>query len=73
MDSAKKLQLEGSWDQMRGRVREAWGDLTDDEVDQSKGQWDQLVGTIREKTGETAEAVERKLGELIDQVDEAGR
>jgi len=59
-------QLEGKWDQLRGRVKETWGDLTDDELDQTEGKWDRVVGTIKEKTGEAREEIERKLNELTD-------
>lgn len=60
-----RLQLEGKWDQAKGRVKEAWGVLTDDEINRSEGKWDRLVGTIKEKTGDTAENVERKLHEIL--------
>lgn len=60
------LKAEGKWDQLRGRVKEAWGTLTDDDLERSEGKRDRLVGTIKEKTGDTAEAIERKLDELID-------
>ena len=60
-----RLQLEGKWDQTRGRVKEAWGVLTDDDLDRSQGKWDQLVGTIKEKTGDTLENVERKLHDIL--------
>jgi len=60
-----RLQLEGQWDQTKGRVKEAWGVLTDDDLDRSQGKWDQLVGTIKEKTGDSLEIVERKLHDIL--------
>ena len=54
---------EGQWDQARGKIRETWGNITDDEIDETRGNWDQLVGKLKEKTGETTEAIERKLRE----------
>ena len=60
----ERLQFEGKWDQMRGRVKEAWGALSDDDLDRSQGKWDQLVGTIKEKTGESMDVIERKLRDL---------
>jgi len=60
-----RLQLEGKWDQAKGRVKEAWGALTDDDLDRSQGKWDQLVGTIKEKTGDSIEVVERKLHDIL--------
>jgi uncharacterized protein YjbJ (UPF0337 family) len=64
-DDGDRLQLEGKWDQVRGRVKEAWGVLTDDDVDRAEGKWDRLVGVVKEKTGETTENVERKLRDLL--------
>ncbi len=66
MKTDTRLNLEGKWDQMRGRVKEAWGDLTDDELTQTEGKWDRLVGTIKEKTGETIDVIEEKLAKLTD-------
>ncbi|MGH2697040.1 MAG: CsbD family protein [Actinomycetota bacterium] len=60
----ERLQFEGKWDQMRGRVKEAWGALSDDDLDRTEGKWDQVVGTIKEKTGESMDAIERRLRDL---------
>lgn len=62
------LRTEGKWDQMKGRIKEAWGDLTDDDLDRTEGKRDRLVGTIKEKTGETADRIESKLDELMDAI-----
>jgi uncharacterized protein YjbJ (UPF0337 family) len=62
------LKTEGKWDQAKGRIREAWGSLTDDDLDKTEGKWDRIIGTIKEKTGETAENVEKKLNDLLDKV-----
>jgi uncharacterized protein YjbJ (UPF0337 family) len=60
----ERLQFEGKWDQLRGRVKEAWGALTDDDLDRTQGKWDQLVGAIKERTGDSMDDIERKLKEL---------
>jgi uncharacterized protein YjbJ (UPF0337 family) len=66
MDQDTKMRFEGRWQNVRGRVKEAWGSLTDDELDKTEGKWDQLVGTIKRKTGETSDAVEDRLKKLVD-------
>jgi len=66
MANKTDLEFEGKWDQMRGRVKEAWGVLTDDDLDRTEGKRDRLVGTIKEKTGETIDVIEAKLGKLFD-------
>ncbi len=63
---ASRLKFEGKWDQMKGKVQETWGDLTDDDLDRTQGQWDQVVGKIKERTGQTAEEIEAQLNELSD-------
>jgi uncharacterized protein YjbJ (UPF0337 family) len=67
---ANRMKLEGNWKQAKGRIRETWGKLTDDELDQAQGNWEQLVGKIQTKTGQTVEAIEQKLGEIADGMDE---
>ena len=67
---AQRMQLEGKWDQVKGKVKEAWGSLTDDDLDRSKGQWDQLVGSIKEKTGETQADIESRLSEMLSDDDD---
>lgn len=60
--------LEGKWKQLRGKVREQWGDLTDDEVDQIAGKRDQLVGKIQEKYGYTRDEAERQVDDFLKDV-----
>lgn len=66
MEDDTRLRFEGKWDQMRGRVKETWGDLTDDELDQTEGKWEQVVGKIKEKTGESMDAIQEKLRRMTD-------
>lgn len=67
-----EMQFDAKIDDMRGRITEAWGALTNDDVDRSQGQWDQLIATIREKTGESLETVTTKVNELIDTAQDMG-
>jgi uncharacterized protein YjbJ (UPF0337 family) len=60
------LKTEGKWENYKGRIREAWGSLTDDDLERSEGKYEQLVGTIKEKTGEATDKVEAKLKDILD-------
>lgn len=71
--SANKMQLQAQWENVRGRVKESWGALTDNDVLRSEGNWDQLVSTIRSKTGDSLETVENKLNDLLNSVSQAGK
>lgn len=57
-------QLSGQWNQLRGQVKERWGQLTDDDLQMQSGDVDQLIGRIQQRTGEGREVIERYLGEL---------
>lgn len=61
MSDATQQKWEGRWDQLKGRAKQAWGDLTDDDLNVSEGNYDELIGRIKERTGETREEVERRL------------
>ena len=62
----RDVKTEGKLQQMRGRIRELWGDITDDDIDRARGDAEQLIGRIKEKTGESAENIRRRLKELMD-------
>lgn len=57
--------LKGNWNQIRGSVRDTWGKLTDDELDQIAGRRDKLIGAIQKKYGYAQEEVERQLDEFL--------
>jgi len=57
-------ELQGQWNQLRGKVRERWGQLSDDDLQIHGGNIDQLVGRIQQRTGETREAIEKYLTDL---------
>lgn len=54
-------RIEGNWRQFKGKIREGWGKLTDQELDVLAGKRDQLVGKIRGKYGTALERAKREL------------
>ena len=56
--------LQGNWNEIRGKLRSKWGQLTGDDVQTFNGNVDQLVGLIQRKTGEARSSVEHFLEEL---------
>ena len=54
-------QVQGDWKQFRGKVKEQWGKLTDDELDQIAGKRDILTGTIQKKYGIAQEEAEKQV------------
>jgi len=53
--------VEGKWKQMRGQVREWWGKLTDDELEQAGGKADQLIALLQQKYGYSREQAEQEF------------
>ncbi len=50
----------GAWKQIKGKVKEQWGKLTDDEIDQLEGRSEQLAGKLQEKYGLARDEAERQ-------------
>lgn len=46
-----KDQFEGNWHQLKGRIKEKWGKLTDNEITQINGKYEQLIGILQKKYG----------------------
>jgi uncharacterized protein YjbJ (UPF0337 family) len=56
--------LQGNWNEIKGKLRKHWGQLSNDDVQTFNGNIDQLVGLIQRKTGEARSQVESVLDEL---------
>ncbi|MBN9787862.1 CsbD family protein [Pseudonocardia sp. TMWB2A] len=54
-------RVEGNWKQFKGKVKEKWGELTDDELDQINGNREQLEGRIQERYGLAKDQVKRDV------------
>lgn len=57
-----KMQLKGSWNEFKGKVKEKWGKLTDDDLKEVEGNYDQLVGKLQQRYGYEKEKAEEELG-----------
>lgn len=48
-----KLELKGKWNEIKGKVKQAYGDLTEDDLIHEEGKDDELLGKLQQKTGKT--------------------
>jgi uncharacterized protein YjbJ (UPF0337 family) len=62
--SATTDKIRGGWNQLKGKVKEQYGELTDDDLAYEEGKEDQLVGRIQEKTGRAKEEIIRFIDGL---------
>jgi uncharacterized protein YjbJ (UPF0337 family) len=61
-------QIAGNWKQFKGKIKETWGDLTDDEIDQIAGKRDVLLGKLQERYGMGKDEADRKLRDFEDRL-----
>ena len=57
--------LKGQWTQIKGRVREQWGKLTNDDLDQIHGRAEQLIGKVQERYGIQREEAKRQVDDFM--------
>jgi uncharacterized protein YjbJ (UPF0337 family) len=55
---------EGKWKQIRGRIKEQWGELTDDDLKQVEGNRDRLIGKLQEKYGHSRQKAEEEVDRI---------
>lgn len=58
-------QVEGSWKQLTGKVKEKWGKLTDDDLITIAGRRDQLSGILQQRYGYARERAEKELDDFM--------
>jgi uncharacterized protein YjbJ (UPF0337 family) len=61
-------QFKGDWKVARGKLKEQWGRLTDDDLDQIEGRREQLLGRIQQRYGMGREEAERAVDSWLDRV-----
>jgi uncharacterized protein YjbJ (UPF0337 family) len=59
-------RIEGNWTQFKGKVKEQWGKLTDDDLDIIDGKREQLLGRIQERHGMDLDEAEKQLASFQD-------
>lgn len=55
------LEIKGDWNIIKGKLKQKWAKLTDDDLQYIEGKQEELVGLIQKRTGETREAVEKAV------------
>jgi len=63
MDMNKDI-AQGKWEQLKGSIKEQWGDLTDNDITEARGSAQRMAGILQEKYGKTREVAEREVDEF---------
>lgn len=61
------LEIKGDWNITKGKLKQKWATLTDDDLQFVEGKHDEMLGRIQKRTGETREAVEKAIKDSCDQ------
>lgn len=59
-----KLKWEGRWNEIKGKVKKAYGDLTEDDLKYQEGKKDEFLGKLQQQLGKTKEELETWLNSL---------
>ncbi|NML38723.1 CsbD family protein [Chitinophaga sp. G-6-1-13] len=58
------LKVKGNWNQLKGKIKQQYADLTDDDLLYVEGKEDELLGRIQQKTGKTKEEIKSWIDKL---------
>jgi uncharacterized protein YjbJ (UPF0337 family) len=58
-------RIEGNWNQLKGKIKEQWGNLTDDDLDQISGKREQLIGKIQDRYSVNKDAASKLVDDWL--------
>jgi uncharacterized protein YjbJ (UPF0337 family) len=59
-----KLEIKGNWNQLKGKLKQKYAELTDDDLTNLEGKSDELLGKLQLKTGKSREALIKEINSL---------
>ena len=59
------LEIKGDWNITKGKLKQKWAVLTDDDLQYAEGKQEELLGRIQKRTGETRATVEKAITDLL--------
>ena len=61
-------RIEGNWKEMKGKVQQKWGKLTDDDLDKIDGRREELIGKVQQAYGKNRDEAEREVDSYLNQL-----
>ncbi len=58
-------RIEGNWKEMKGRIKQQWGSLTDDDLSVMSGKRDELAGRLQQRYGYAKDRAEREIDDWL--------
>ena len=59
-----KLQMKGNWNEMKGKIKQKYADLTDDDLTYAEGKEEELLGRLQKKTGKARQDLVDEINKL---------
>lgn len=59
-----KLEIKGNWNELKGKLKQKYGNLTDDDMAYAEGKEDELLGKLQKKIGKSREEVIKEINSL---------
>jgi uncharacterized protein YjbJ (UPF0337 family) len=59
-----KLEIKGGWNELKGKIKQAYGDLTDDDLVREEGKDDEMLGKLQQKTGKSRDDLVKWINNL---------
>ena len=59
-----KLEFKGTWNEVKGKLKQQYADLTDDDLKYAEGKEDELLGRLQKKTGKSKEELKKEINKL---------
>lgn len=59
-----KLQIKGSWNEVKGKLKQKYADLTDDDLTFAEGKEDELLGRLQQRLGKSKEEIRRAIEQV---------
>jgi uncharacterized protein YjbJ (UPF0337 family) len=59
-----KLQIKGGWNEVKGKIKQAYGDLTDNDLAREEGKDDEMLGKLQQKTGKSRDELVKWINSL---------
>ncbi len=59
-----KLRIKGNWNQIKGKLKQSYANLTDDDLTYIDGKEDELLGRLQEKTGKSKDEIKNEINKM---------
>ena len=57
-------EIKGNWNELKGKLKQKYGELTDDDLKYAEGKDDELYGRLQQKLGKTKEEIKKEIDNL---------